>query len=259
MAVAGDGPPEEPGGTAAQLRAFEEMLRRQRRVHGSVTRDGSGYGEEAGDDESEPSSTSSPEGEMPTLQDPAPKPYKRVTPRQYLVRERRAEYRSEYFDGDVVAMAGGTPRHARIAQNIASHLYFRLPDGCGVFQSDVKVQVAAGKGYAYPDVFVLCGPPQYLDRSRDVVTNPVVVFEVLSPGTEARDRTIKAAAYRQVPSLAAYVLVSQKEPRLEVYARGTGGAWECTVYQQLHDRVALDAIGCELTLAEVYRAALSEG
>ena len=258
MAAPGGGSPEDPGAGEAQLRAIAELLQRQRKHQGGPGTGGSGHGAEAGDDDESPS-TSATEGEMPTTRDPAPVPYKRVTPRQYLVRERRAEYRSEYFDGDVVAMAGGTPRHARIAQNIASHLYFRLPDGCGVFQSDVKVQVAAGKGYAYPDVFVLCGAPQYLDGSRDVVTNPVAVFEVLSPGTEARDRTIKAAAYRQVPSLAAYVLVSQKEPRMEVYARGTGGAWDCTVYQQLSDRVALDAIGCELTLAEVYRAALSEG
>jgi Uma2 family endonuclease len=190
---------------------------------------------------------------MPTVRDPASTPYERLTPRQYLVRERAAEHRSEYFDGQVVAMAGGTPRHGLIAQNIAAHLYFRLPSGCGVYQADVKVQVGTGSAYAYPDVLVLCGEPRYLDRTQDVVTNPAVVFEVLSPGTEARDRTVKAAAYRLVPSLAAYVLVSQKDPRVEVYARGAGGAWECTVYQRLPDTVRLDALGCELSLAEIYR------
>lgn len=244
-----------PNDTAGQLQAVQELLRRRREEAPGGNHNGdSGRGGEAGDEEHS-SSTASGEADMPTLDTPGapPRPYGRLTPRQYLVRERAAEQRSEFFDGEIVAMAGASPRHAAIAQNIGSHLYFRLPGGCRVYQSDVKVQVGTGGEYAYPDVFVLCGEPRYLDRTHDVVTNPAVVFEVLSPGTEVRDRTVKAAAYRQVPSLAAYVLVSQKEPRVEMYARGPEGAWDCTIYQRLGDLVRLDAIGCDLSLAEIYR------
>ncbi len=179
--------------------------------------------------------------------------YEHVSSGNYLVRERAAEERSEYFDGRIVAMAGGTPVHAAIAQNIGAHLYFRLPGGCRVYQSDVKVQAAGANACMYPDVFVLCGEPGYIDRKHDVVTNPTVVFEVLSPSTERHDRTVKAAAYRRVDSLAAYVLVSQKEPRVEVYTRGEGGEWGCAVYQRPEHEVPLPALGCALTVAEIYR------
>jgi Uma2 family endonuclease len=150
-------------------------------------------------------------------------------------------------------MAGASERHVAIAQNISAHLYFRVRGGCRVYQSDLKVQMDVGMGYAYPDVMVLCGEPRFVDRVRDVVTNPTLVFEVLSPGTERHDRGTKARAYRGVESLAAYVLVSQQEPRVEVYARDAGGEWPCTVYQRLDDAVALPAVGCTLTVAEIYQ------
>jgi Uma2 family endonuclease len=210
-----------------------------------------------GGEAGEASSTSSPpsgEAAVPSTTGIRPPSHSyRYTPRQYLLRERRAEYRSEYFDGEVVAMAGASERHVAIAQNIAAHLYFRVGGGCRVYQADLKVQIDLGSGYAYPDVMVLCGEPRFIDRVHDVVTNPTVVFEVLSPGTERHDRSTKAKAYRRLESLAAYVLVSQKEPRVEVYVRGADGQWPCTVYQQLTEAVALRALGCELTLAEIYR------
>jgi Uma2 family endonuclease len=209
-------------------------------------------GGEAGEDSS--SSPSSGDAAVPnTLGTQPPSIPYRYTPRQYLVRERRAEYRSEYFDGEVVAMAGASERHVAIAQNISAHLYFRVRGGCRVYQTDLKVQLDLGTGYAYPDVMVLCGEPRFVDRVHDVVTNPTVVFEVLSRGTERHDRSTKAQAYRRVESLAAYVLVSQQEPRVEVYVRGVGGEWPCTLYQRLDDTVELPAVGCALTVAEIYR------
>jgi len=182
-----------------------------------------------------------------------PGTYGWLSPGTYLVRERAAEERHEYFDGQVVAMAGVSIAHGVIAQNIAAHLYFRLGDGCRVVQNEVKVQAAGGSAYMYPDVFVLCGQPGYIDRKHDVVTNPVVVFEVLSPTTERHDRTLKATAYRRIDSLQAYVFVSQTEPRLEVYARHPDGRWDCAIYQQQGDTVPLPWLGCELTMAEIYK------
>jgi Uma2 family endonuclease len=246
--VSDPGAPRTPNVDPALLKAVERMLRGERPYDDEgEAKDGSGHGGEAG--RKQPSlSTPAPEDAVPSHTYDLP-----VSPGTYLVRERAAEERHEYFDGRIVAMAGGTTPHAAIAQNIGAHLYFRVRGGCRVFQSDLKVQAAGGSAFMYPDVFVLCGEPGYIDRTHDVVTNPTVVFEVLSKSTERHDRTTKAAAYRQIPSLHAYVLVSQKEPRVEVYTREADGRWSCAMYRQLGDTVPLPAIGCELTLAEIYR------
>lgn len=182
----------------------------------------------------------------------------RITPQAYLVRERAAEYRSEYFDGEVVAMAGAPEPHVVISGNIFGHLFSRLPRACRVMQTEMKVRSEAANTTMYPDVLVTCGERQYVDRRKDVLINPVVVFEVLSPSTERKDRTEKARAYQRIDSLQTYVLVSQREPRVEVYARATDGSWPCTLYQGLDAAIPFDAIGCSLTLAEIYRDVLPE-
>lgn len=246
------GAPRTPNVDPALLKAVERLLRGEQPWPNEVyeRHDDSGHGTEAGQGQSN-LSTPSQEG---TVQTADPGRYEYVPPRQYLVRERAAEERSEYFDGRIVAMSGGTRLHAVIAQNIGAHLYFRLPDGCSVVQSDLKVRAEGANAFMYPDVLVLCGEPGYIDRKHDVVTNPTVVFEVLSPSTERHDRTTKAAAYQRIDSLRAYVLVSQKEPRVEVYAREATGEWSCTLYRQYTDTVPLPWIGCELTLAEIYKS-----
>jgi Uma2 family endonuclease len=252
--VSDPGAPRTPNVDPALLKAVERLLRGEQPLPNEVyeRHDDSAHGTEAGQEQSY-LSTPSQEG---TVQDAEPGTYGWLPPGTYLVRERAAEHRTEYFDGRLVAMAGGTRIHALIAQNIAAHLYFRLGDGCSVVQSDLKVRAEGANAFMYPDVLVLCGEPQSLDRKHDVVTNPTVVFEVLSPSTEQHDRTTKAAAYRSIESLFAYVFVSQVEPRVEVYAREAGGAWECTFYRQYTDVVQLPWIGCELTLAEIYKQLL---
>ena len=191
--------------------------------------------------------------EPPTSNEPATY---RMTPQAYLLRERAAEERSEFFDGEIEAMAGAPEPHVIISGNIFGHLFSRLPPSCRAMQTDMKVRSEAANTMTYPDVLVACGDRQYVDKRRDVLTNPVVVFEVLSPSTERKDRTKKAAAYKQIDSLQAYVLVSQKETRVEVYARSADGNWPCTIYQGLDAVVPLEAIGCSLALAEIYRDVL---
>lgn len=246
-----EGTPRVPNVDPALIQAVERALRRERGefVHEPEENGGSGHGGEAEREKSGLSTPGQEQGTVPTNETQ----YEYVPPRQYLVRERAAEERSEYFDGQLLSMAGGTRLHALIAQNIGAHLYFRVPEGCSVYQSELKVRAAQANAFLYPDVFVLCGEPGHLDRTHDVVTNPTVVFEVLSRSTERHDRTTKAAAYRGIPSLCAYVLVSQVEPRVEVYARDEGGGWSATLYQQYADTVPLPWIGCELTLAEIYK------
>ena len=133
---------------------------------------------------------------------------------EYLAIERKAEFKSEYFQGKMFLMAGGSGLHAKISANaiIALGIELRNNRRCSVYPSDGRVCVSPAGLYTYPDVFVLCGDPVYSDEERDTFTNPVVIFEVLSKTTEAYDRGAKFALYRGIEPLREYVLVSQAKP-----------------------------------------------
>ena len=125
-----------------------------------------------------------------------------VTPEQYLSRERRAEFQSEYYGGEIFAMAGGSLCHSLIGVNIAALLCNSLRGkDCSTFNSDMRVQVSRTTLYTYPDVTVVCGPVQFRDDQQDSVQNPVVIFEVLLHSTEEYDRGEKFPLYRSCPTL----------------------------------------------------------
>ena len=177
----------------------------------------------------------------------------RLTPAEYLARERKAEFRSEYFAGEMFAMAGTTRQHARIMTNLVSRADQQLRDTpCDVFGTDVRVKVAPTGLYSYPDVIIACGDVQYEDEVLDTLLNPRVIFEVLSPSTEAYDRGKKFDHYRQIPSLTEYVLVSQSEPLVERFSRQSKGTWQLTVLKGLETALQLESVPCRLPLAEIY-------
>ncbi len=179
-----------------------------------------------------------------------------ITPEEYLRLERAAEYKSEYFAGEIFAMAGGTTPHSWIATNVAGELRERLKGNkCTPFNSDLRVLSPATGLYTYPDVSVFCMPLEYAiaDDKQETVTNPTLLVEVLSDSTEAYDRGTKFAHYRSIPSFAEYVLVSQKEPIVEVFFKTPEGRWELTPVAGLDGSVPLRSLGIELPLAEVYR------
>jgi Uma2 family endonuclease len=177
----------------------------------------------------------------------------RLTPEEYLAREREAEFKSEYLDGEVFAMAGGTIDHSAIATNLLTEIGAQTKGGpCRGFNSDLRIYVEQTGLFAYPDVTVLCGEPRHFDGRRDTLLNPTLVIEVLSPSTEGYDRGFKAGNYRQLASLQAYVLVAQDRPQVEHYARRPEGKWELTEAIGLEATLSLPAIGCELRLADVY-------
>ena len=181
----------------------------------------------------------------------APKAY--VTPEQYLAMERQAEFKSEYFAGEIYAMAGGSKEHNRISGDVFGLLWTQLRDRpCAVYNSDMKIRVA-GDHYAYPDVVVVCGEEEYEDEETDVLLNPTLIVEVLSPTTEAWDRGGKSEQYRQRESLREYVLVAQDRPHVERFARQVSGQWLLTEGNGLEAVLSLPSIGCGLALAEVYR------
>ena len=153
-------------------------------------------------------------------------PRQRLTYSEYLAAERLSEVRHEYLRGEVWAMAGGTPEHGRLAANVIAELRGALRGRpCAVFTSDVRVRVAQTDRSTYPDVSVVCGERTTADDDPDALTSPIVIVEILSESSEADDRGEKWAHYRRLASLREYVLVSQREPRIEVFHREPDGRW----------------------------------
>jgi Uma2 family endonuclease len=163
-----------------------------------------------------------------------------MTAQEYLAWEREQAERHHFIRGEVFSTAGGSPRHSALGAVVMAELNAALEGRpCWVLSCDQRVSLHEGEHYVYPDATVLCGPLQLAPGTKDVLTNPTVVVEVLSKSTEAYDRGLKWDGYRLLPSVTDYLLVSQSSPRIEHYRREAGGEW--------HYRVAV-AGGC-VTLA----------
>ena len=182
-----------------------------------------------------------------------PQRIRKLTPAEYLDIERAATYRSEYFDGEMFAMAGGSPRHSLIKVNICGEIRARLKRSpCTAYGSDLRILVSATGLYTYPDASVICGPLEFEDQRRDTVLNPTLLVEVLSDSTEAYDRGKKFSHYRQIASLREYLLVPQEEAKIERFLRNDDGTWTLTGASGLDSTLPLPALGIEIALREVY-------
>ncbi len=181
-------------------------------------------------------------------------PRHRYTFEQYLEIEEIARVRHEFYDGEIYAMAGGTPEHAAMAAAVMAALGRQLVGAaCRVYSSDLRVRVLATGLATYPDVTVICGPSERDPASPTHVTNPKLVIEVLSPGTAEFDRGEKLAHYQQIDSLDAVVLVDHERPLIEIWVR-TDAGFRSHAFTTGED-VPLDAIGCTLAVDEIYAAA----
>lgn len=180
-------------------------------------------------------------------------PITKVTEEEYLANDRAAEMRSEFLEGEMIAMSGGSMRHARLQRNILGELYAALRGTeCEAFGSDFRVRVSPGRMYAYPDVLVVCGKPLLVDERQDVLLNPAVIFEVLSPSAEHYDRGVKFRYYRGIESLRDYILVDQNQIRIEQYTRGDANTWTLRDHQQREEELRIDSIQVLLPLARIY-------
>jgi Uma2 family endonuclease len=177
----------------------------------------------------------------------------RYTPEEYLALERHAEFKSEYIDGRIIAMSPGVSfPHNYIAGNVYAGLLARFAGRpCHVFIADVKVRFGRGTNYTYPDVMALCGTPRHEDHHRDILTNPGLVVEVLSPSTETYDRSEKFAGYKAIESLREYVLISQDEVKVERHIRA-GDFWTHSIETDLDATIELTSVGCTFPLREIY-------
>ena len=176
-----------------------------------------------------------------------------ITPEQYLHRERNAEFRSEYFRGEMFAMAGASANHNLILLNAGASLREQLKKKpCRVYPSDLKLRIQATGLYTYPDLSVVCGEPQLESDHGDVLLNPVVLIEVLSDSTEAYDRGKKFEHYRTIPSLKHYVLVAQDRHSIDCFSLNPDGSWSLTACQTPTGMVEIAAIDSQLSAVEVY-------
>ncbi len=175
---------------------------------------------------------------------------------EYYRLEEQSPSKSDYYEGEILATAGGTMRHSLISTNITAELRQRLRGKpCTAFESNLRLGIKGSTLRTYPDANVYCQPFETADDDPSglTFTNPVVLFEVLSPSTEAYDRGTKAQSYRLIDSLRAYVLVSQRAPHLEIYERDNDGMWKLRDLRGLDETLKLPAIGVEIPIAEIYQ------
>ena len=176
-----------------------------------------------------------------------------ISETEYLEIERKAEFKNEYYKGEIFAMAGATKEHNKIVAALIGELYaFLKGKGCDVFPSDLRVYNQDNGLYTYPDVTIVCGKEEYLDDKFDTLLNPTVIFEVLSPSTEDYDRGTKFKLYRTIPSLKNYVIISSTEYSAEVYTRAEGDKWILSTTKNNDLSITISVIDYEMVLADVY-------
>ena len=177
----------------------------------------------------------------------------RLTPEEYLSIERRAEFKSEFFGGEMFTMSGASEPHHLIVINTVSEIRQQLKkQPCKVYAKDMRVKVSPTGLYTYADIVVVCGKAEFDDRHFDTLLNPTLIIEVLSESTETYDRGRKFEHYRTLESLVEYVLITQHRPHIESYRRQPDQQWLLTESDGLDSILRLEAIACDLVLAEIY-------
>ena len=175
---------------------------------------------------------------------------RQMTVEEYFAFDEASDYKNEYIDGEVYPMTGGTAHHAEIMYNVGFALGLRLRGGDFHFYSSaMRIRVSLAR-YLYPDLSVVSGEPE-LDEGAINLFNPTLVAEVISPATAVRDRGFKRDLYQSIPSLQVYLVIDQFKAQVEVDTRQEGG-WQTEEYAGLEAVVPLEALGCNLPLAEIY-------
>lgn len=177
-----------------------------------------------------------------------------VSQSEYLEKERLAEFKSEYFNGEIFAMAGARYNHNRITQNLSVEIgVFLKGKRCNTFLSDMRLHIPANSLYTYPDFMIVCGNNQFLDKTKDTILNPSVIIEVLSDSTEAYYRGEKFHLYRSIESLSEYVLINSLKVAVEVFRKNEDGIWMLSS-EAYHatDEVEMNTIQMKLPVQNIY-------
>lgn len=182
-------------------------------------------------------------------------PIKRISSAEYLALDRAAEARSDYYHGEMFAMAGASKTHNRIVRNLLVAIENQLRKNlrrCEAFSQDMRVEVDAERHYSFPDIVAVCGKFEFLDDQEDTLLNPTMLAEVLSDSTEGYDRGLKFENYWSVPSLQEYVVVSQHRPLVQRFLRQADNKWLLTNFESLSDVALFTSIDVAVPLAEIY-------
>ncbi|BAU14241.1 hypothetical protein LEP3755_47870 [Leptolyngbya sp. NIES-3755] len=183
---------------------------------------------------------------------------KQITPEEYLELERKADFRSEYRNREIIQMTGGTINHNRIAGNLYAFLKYALRGkGAEPFFSDLRLWIPDSQLYTYPDVMVIQGAPIFLDDRKDTVTNPSLIVEVLSKSTQEYDRSDKFKMYRSISQFQEYVLINQYQIEIEHYAKTSEG-WLLRDYGADTKSINLRSLELELAIADLYEGVTFE-
>ena len=175
------------------------------------------------------------------------------TPEEYLALEEAADYKSEYIDGEIIPMAGGTVNHNRITGNIYAALNFAFKQqDYEVFMSDIRLWIPEKRIYTYPDVMIISGKPEFFNNRQDVVLNPRVIIEVLSKSTQGYDREDKFQAYRTISTFQEYLLIDQTQIRVEQYFKTGKKQWSLREYDAEDQAIAFNTVPWEISLADLY-------
>ncbi|MBD2387059.1 Uma2 family endonuclease [Cylindrospermum sp. FACHB-282] len=176
------------------------------------------------------------------------------TPEEYLELEEKALYKSEYRDGEIIPMTGGTTNHNQIALNFAASLLYAIRrKQHRVFIGDVRLWIPQFREYTYPDIMVIAENPIYTGKNNTTVTNPLLIIEVLSKSTKNYDQGDKFTFYRSIPQFKEYVLVEQNQYQVMHYSKTNEGEWIFREYKSEDDIVKLQHLDFEISLVEIYQ------
>ena len=181
-------------------------------------------------------------------------PIHKMTIEEYIEFDKNSMERYQYFDGEVFAMAGGSPEHARISGNTFARLFLKLLGGkCEVFNSDMQLKVPAAPPYRYPDVSVVCGEAVFEEtQGIKLLVNPLLLIEVLSPSTAEYDLGKKFTEYKSIASFQEYLAISQTHPHVIRYSRHPNGFWVRHDIEGIESEVLLESLNLSLPLSEIY-------
>jgi Uma2 family endonuclease len=174
---------------------------------------------------------------------------------EYLVQEELADFKSEYYNGEVLAMSGGTVNHSLISTNITSLIKFSLKNKgkkCKVFNSDMKIDIPRSNSYVYADGMAVCGDIQLMEGRKDIVQNPILIVEVLSPSTQSHDLGDKFKNYLSLPSLKEYVIIYQDQPYIQVFFKKEERNWQMLYWDDLEQTILLQSLDIEIPMTDIY-------
>ncbi|NEO61802.1 MAG: Uma2 family endonuclease [Moorea sp. SIO4G2] len=178
---------------------------------------------------------------------------KYYSPEDYLKLEETAEYKSEYRDGEIIPMTGGTTNHNQIALNIATLFKLGLKGKeYKIYIGDVRLWIPRYRQYTYPDVMVIQGEPVYTGKGTTTVTNPMLIVEVLSNYTKNYDQGDKFLYYRSISEFKEYILIEQSEYRLLQYNKTATNQWQFTEYESENSVISINSLELSVSFPDIY-------